>query len=267
MKNITRYLTAIKTKEVKAMGIFNNNSYNRPGPGVSKNPRKKTALFRFFDIFFGKFWDLLKLNALYVLMCIPIVTIGAATAGFTYCIKNIVAGKPIFVFHDFFKGFKNNWKQGTAMLLINVIVGFVFFVAFSFYVFSPEIVTSSAMRLVFAIILGVITIIYTMMQFYTYLFMVTFDMRFSVVLKNSLLFIVIGIKENFIAVFFTMVYVFLVILAFFPFSLILCMIILMSLIATTNIFIVYPVVKRIMIDPYLEEKNTEEEQVFKDEIE
>ena len=248
------------------MGLFNNN-YNNPGPGVSKNQRKKTALFRFFDIFFGKFWDFLKLNALYVLMCLPIVTIGAATAGLTYCVKNIVAGKPVFVFHDFFKGFKNNWKQGTGIFIINIIAAVIFVVAFSFYVLSPEIIPSQAMRMIFAVILGVIAIIYTMMQFYTYLLMVTFDMKFSVVLKNSLLFIVIGIKENFIAVFFTLVYVFLVILGLFPLSLLLCMLMLCSMISCTNIFIVYPVVKRVMIDPYVEENNAEEEQVFKDEIE
>ena len=245
------------------MGFFDK-SYYKEGPGVGKNERKKTALFRFFDIFFGHFWQLMALNALYFGMCLPVVTIGAATAGFTYCVKNIVIGKPIFVIHDFFKGFKNNWKQGTAMMLINAVFGFLMFVAFSFYVFSPEVITSQGLCIAFAILLGVICIVYGMMQFYTYLLMVTFDLRFGAVLKNSFLMIVIGIKQNFIAMFFTLVYVFLIIWALFPFSIILCMLFLLSLMGATVVFIVYPVVKKIMIDPYEEENKEIPEQIFTD---
>lgn len=45
------------------MGLFN--SYLKPGPGVSKDAPQKTAFFLFFDIYFRKFWDLIKVNLLY----------------------------------------------------------------------------------------------------------------------------------------------------------------------------------------------------------
>ncbi len=246
------------------MGLFNHN-YNTPGKGVSKEGRQKTVLFRFFELFFGKFWQLLVLNALYLLMCLPVVTIGAASAGFTYCLKNIIAGKPIFVAHDFFKGFKNNWKQGTVMMLINAVVTVVLLVAFSFYL-DAEVIPVEGLRIAFTIFLGAIAILYCMMQFYTYLLMVTFDIKFSALLKNSFLFIVLGIKENLIAMFFTLVYVVLIIWGLFPFSIILVVLFLPALMGTTVNFIVYPVVKRIMIDPYEQEQNNEEERIFEDDV-
>lgn len=45
------------------MGLFN--GYMKPGPGISKDAPQKTAFFLFFDIYFRKFWDLMKVNLLY----------------------------------------------------------------------------------------------------------------------------------------------------------------------------------------------------------
>ena len=52
------------------MGFFNSN-YSRPGPGVSKNEVKRKGLARFYQIFLRKFWDLIKLNLLYIVTLIP----------------------------------------------------------------------------------------------------------------------------------------------------------------------------------------------------
>ena len=52
------------------MGFFNSN-YSRPGPGVSKDEPKKKGLARFYQIFLRKFWDLIKLNLLYIVTLIP----------------------------------------------------------------------------------------------------------------------------------------------------------------------------------------------------
>ena len=50
------------------MGLFN--GYLKPGPGVSKDAPQKTAFFLFFDIYFRKFWDLIKMNLLYFISII-----------------------------------------------------------------------------------------------------------------------------------------------------------------------------------------------------
>ncbi len=52
------------------MGFFNGN-YSKPGPGVSKNERKRKGLGRFYQIFFRKFWSLVQLNILYIVTLLP----------------------------------------------------------------------------------------------------------------------------------------------------------------------------------------------------
>ena len=52
------------------MGLFNTD-YSKPGPGVSKDERKKKGLARFYQILVRKFWDLIKLNFLYIVTLIP----------------------------------------------------------------------------------------------------------------------------------------------------------------------------------------------------
>lgn len=55
---------------VLIMGIFSTN-YSKPGPGVSKNERKKKGLARFYQIFFRKFWNLIELNIMYIVTLLP----------------------------------------------------------------------------------------------------------------------------------------------------------------------------------------------------
>ncbi len=52
------------------MGFFNTD-YSKPGPGVSKNEKKKKGLARFYEIFFRKFWNLVELNILYIVTLLP----------------------------------------------------------------------------------------------------------------------------------------------------------------------------------------------------
>ena len=52
------------------MGIFSRD-YSKPGPGISKNERRRKGLGRFYQIFFRKFWDLVKLNLMYIMTLIP----------------------------------------------------------------------------------------------------------------------------------------------------------------------------------------------------
>ena len=52
------------------MGLFTR-ELGKPGKGIDANAPEKRSFFRFFDIFFRKFWHFVRLNILYVVMCIP----------------------------------------------------------------------------------------------------------------------------------------------------------------------------------------------------
>ena len=81
------------------MGLFGN--YNKEGKGVSINEEKKSFPVRYIKVFTSRFWQLVVLNLMYVFACLPIITIGPATAGFTYVLRNYSEGKPVYLFSDF----------------------------------------------------------------------------------------------------------------------------------------------------------------------
>ena len=62
------------------MGLFNVN-YNKPGKGIDKDAPKKKGLNLFYDIYFRKFWDIIKLNLLYLVTSLPCLVIIGLLAG------------------------------------------------------------------------------------------------------------------------------------------------------------------------------------------
>ena len=103
------------------MGLFTPN-YVKPGPGIDKDAPPKTGLALFFEIFIREFWALVKLNVLFLLTCIPIVTIGAAMGAMTKVTVRMVRDIPNDVWYDYWRGFRENWKASTVLGLITALV-------------------------------------------------------------------------------------------------------------------------------------------------
>lgn len=79
-------------------------------------------------VFLNKVTDLILLNAVYLICCIPVFTIGAATTALYYvCIVSIRQGDG-YVIRRFFKSFKENFTQATViwliMLTVSLLMGF-----------------------------------------------------------------------------------------------------------------------------------------------
>ena len=62
--------------------------------------------------------DLMILNILTLIMCVPVVTAGASFTAMHYCCLKLVRGKEQSISHDFFHSFKDNFKQSTAIWLL-----------------------------------------------------------------------------------------------------------------------------------------------------
>lgn len=64
------------------------------------------------------FCDLVLLNLLWLVCCLPVVTIGASTAALHTVARKMAAGEHYTVWSGFWQGFRENWKQGTAVVLL-----------------------------------------------------------------------------------------------------------------------------------------------------
>lgn len=77
--------------------------------------------------FLNKVADVMILNFLVILGCIPIFTAGASlTAGYYVAFK-MVKNEEGYITKGYFKSFKNNFKQSTIMWLIMLVVAFVLY--------------------------------------------------------------------------------------------------------------------------------------------
>ncbi len=89
---------------------------------------------RFFDIdsplthLLNRLADLMILNLLTLALCIPVVTAGAAITAMHYVLIRMVKNEEGYLVKSFFKSFRLNFKQSTALWLIALVMGGVLLV-------------------------------------------------------------------------------------------------------------------------------------------
>ncbi len=76
----------------------------------------------------GKLCDMLFISVVWVLLCIPVVTIGPANTALYYATVKVIRRERGYLFREFFKSFKLNFKRaailGVILTVMFVIMGF-----------------------------------------------------------------------------------------------------------------------------------------------
>lgn len=243
---------------------------NENHSGVLRTPHEKTGFVKYASIYFGHFWKLMALNFIYVLFCIPVVTIGPATAAMTKVCRNYSQERHAYVFGDFWQSFKQNFKQGIVFGLIDTVFVVIFAVGIPYYMQWAKMMPVMYVPLFisFAFMLVVI-----MMNFYIYIMVCSTNLTVKQIIKNAFILVYLGLKKSLICLF---VYVILMsaCVLFFPPSLVLIVTLPFSFVSFLNCSLCYPVVRKYIIQPYydqLGEENpefayldTHDERVFKD---
>ncbi len=163
------------------MGLFN--QYQREGKGVGKEENTPRFL-QFFQILGRKFWYLIVLNMLYVVFCLPIVTIGPATAGLTKVLRNFAREEPAFLWGDFIEAFKKNFRQAFLYSLLDLLILAILLLDLMAVANVPNKIL---MIVSLAAILFTLTV-YIFMRYYIYNMMVTFHLTLWQLLKNAFIF-------------------------------------------------------------------------------
>lgn len=76
----------------------------------------------------NKFADLMILNIITVICCLPIFTIGAAMTAMHNVLLKIYRGEENYIVRQYFKSFKENFKQATVIFFLYVLI-IVFLIA------------------------------------------------------------------------------------------------------------------------------------------
>ena len=262
--------------------------YEQSGPGIAKNAPKKKPFFRFWELTGRKFWKLLELNLLMMCCGIPLIIGFAAVlilgetdtsaamliaavmgllfaalfgpwmAGSVQVLRKFTLEKPCFMMQTFFRAFKSSYKQALPMGLIDLLV--LASAGSGSYVYPLFIQkineTGEGSSLIYYILFIAslsIAFVVIMMSFYAYLMIVSTDLTFKNVLKNSLALTFIALKKNLLTLLLAggLTAVFVLLTIYFPYIM---MVVLPFVPASFATFIVvfnsYPVIQKYVIDPY-----------------
>ena len=237
------------------MAFFNSFKYSSAGKGVEKNAPKKRRFILFIEIAFRKIWQLMGINLLWLLMCIPLLTIGPATAGLMKVMRNFSQERHSYVISDFFKAYKNNFKKSMFFGIIDLLI--LASTICSFFVY-PQLADYYDSYAVYIPMIITISIAFTvmMMNYYVYLMIIATDISTKNIIKNSFYLTCIALKKNLITtvLIIAILAVFGFLIFFWPQFIILLLIMPFSLIALIIAFNSYPVIQEHVINPYYEER-------------
>ena len=143
-------------------------------------------IFDYDNNFFAgisKVSDTIILNFLFVICSIPIVTIGASTTAL-YCVSmKSTRDEDVYVVKEFFKQFKQNFKESTIIWLILLLVAS--FIGLDFYMCS--LMSNDILSTAFKFIFTLISIVIGFIVVYVFPLVARFENSIKNTLMNAVL--------------------------------------------------------------------------------
>ncbi len=202
------------------MGLFNRLIYGNPNKPDLEVEENQNPIKAFFEVLKLKLWDLVKLNLLFTLFVIPaalwvnvnfkaissenvtpeildsvafmfflglipcLIIIGIALPSLSYITKSYAKEFHVWMFEDFIEKIKENWKQSLLYAFILGVVIFLFYFGIRFYSLTINELPGATILRAFLYIMTIIVLLSTT---YIYPLMVTFELKFKHLLRNSML--------------------------------------------------------------------------------
>lgn len=188
-------------------------------PDFETDNPKRHGVRLFFELYFSTFTKLVLISLLFTLMCLPVVTAPASVCGMTNVVLRIARDQYVFVWADYWEAFRRCFKK--ALLYGLIYVGVLALILLSFYVYLPML-DSFAPAVVPLALLIAVSILFVMMNFYSFLLIVTVkSIRLTKVIKYSLALVFRGMGRTLLCLALCAGLAF-PIYWFFPMSLLLC---------------------------------------------
>jgi len=87
--------------------------WTKEGPGISKNAPKKTGLALFGQTFAREWWEMVKLNILFILAALLIIPLPAALAAMAFVCVAFVEDRNTYLLRDFLEALRRYFWRAT----------------------------------------------------------------------------------------------------------------------------------------------------------
>ncbi len=141
--------------------------------------------------FLGKVADLMILNIIAFIACIPIITVGASMTAMHYVLLKMARKEDGYIFRSFMKSFKENFKQATICWLI-ILLFIVIFVGDIFIINRSGLEFAEWMRIAL-IVVGVLA---SMAIIYIFPILARFENTIKGTLKNAMIMAILSLPKT-----------------------------------------------------------------------
>lgn len=136
--------------------------------------------FSLDNVFFAimdKVSNILWLNFLFLICCIPVFTIGVSTTAMFYVTLKMVRDEECYITKSFFRSFRQNFKQATGIWLLIMLIGGVF---------AADFLILRNMNMPAGKALAVIVMALAMILFFTMIYVFPVLAKFDNSIKNTI---------------------------------------------------------------------------------
>ena len=134
-----------------------------------------------FFQFLSRMADLIVLNLIFIVCCVPVITIGPALTALNYVTLKTAAGEDCFIVRSFFKSFRQNFRQALIIWLLMLVVGGA--LAYNFYTLWGS---SDQLQIIILIFSGIAAVGWIMIALYVFPLLAKFDNTVYKTLLNAM---------------------------------------------------------------------------------
>lgn len=158
--------------------------YFAEGPGISKDAPKRTGLALVAETMWREGIELMKLNLLFVLACLPVVTIPGAFAALMRVTLTMAEDRNVYLVEDFWQAFRRHFVRATVLGLgIAAALTIPGYAAFSYAALA---VTTPLFAVPLALAVGV-ACLFAIAALYAFALLAISDFSLRTILRLSLL--------------------------------------------------------------------------------
>ena len=221
------------------MGFLNDWYNKEPKAEIKEDETPKQGAALFFDVLRREFWGICKLNLIFILFCIPVVTIPTALTAMSRVMMFMIMDKHVNPFADFLAAFKAEWKRAT-------VAGLVYFpllalTVFGLYFYANVVENYILYTLSILACVGVLIV-----GFYLFPILAAIDLKLKEIFKNAVLLTFARIPQNVLALIIVAALTFLVV-AFLPPTIFVVLFIFFALFGLITTFCAYTGLKKHVI--------------------
>lgn len=153
---------------------------------------------RFFDmespLFRGlsRLADIMILNVVFLICCVPVVTIGASLTAMSYVALKMKDEEEGYIIRSFFRSFKLNFKQATLIWLLMLFLGV--FIGLDFVIIGSMEGTAAALM---KVLVGMGAMIWLMIFVYVFPLQARFYNSIKATMQNAIILAVANFPKTF----------------------------------------------------------------------